>query len=58
MEREKKITTKVKFSNEEVRDILLREAGAPADVKYGELRDDDGDSVYLDFEVLWEETSK
>lgn len=56
--KEKQVTTKVRFTNEEVKEILLREAGAPAEVDYADLRDGDGDSTYLDFEILWTEVVK
>lgn len=49
----KEIATTVTFSNAEVMAILLEAAGAPDGVKSTALRDQDGEGVYLDFQVVW-----
>jgi len=47
----KNIETRVSFTNEEVRDILQKAAGAPADAR-GTIYHDDN-SFYGDLEIVW-----
>jgi DNA-directed RNA polymerase sigma subunit (sigma70/sigma32) len=47
----KNIEKRVSFSNEQVRDMLQKAAGAPADAK-GTIKHDD-DSFYGDLEIVW-----
>ncbi len=48
----RKTETSVTFSNDEVKAILLKAAGAPADIAYHHLRVDDA-SFYADVEIVW-----
>lgn len=51
---EKRTTTSVQFDHEEVKAILLRAAGAPAEAERAcDLRDEDGDAFYCGLEIVW-----
>lgn len=48
----KNIETRVEFTNEQVKAMLLEAAGAPADAQSSIIQFDD-DSFYGDLEIVW-----
>lgn len=48
----KNIETRVEFTNEQVKAILLKVAGAPEDAQ-SSIVQIDGDSFYGDLEIVW-----
>lgn len=48
----KNIETRVEFTNEQVKAMLLKAAGAPVEAQSSIVRAD-GDSFYGDLEIVW-----